>query len=568
MPDTIIHVKTTVTAGGAGQRIRKWLMTHYRQVVTSRENAHQSFKRGEITVNGQVSEETRILQENDEVEIHYNKTQEQLLKLKDVKLDIGYQDEQLAIVWKEPGTNFNTVEQAVRLHFGDQDQIWFPYVLQKAASGWLLMSKTKGAKEWLMEYYQKDEIKLGMIILCHGQVPPTGFDDSNTTVDTATDDVVAMDAATVEDDLEKPTAPIPKSSRLFRSFEVTKVTRSNNSDSISTVKLGLRTPWGSPSVRRFFFHHNHPIIGNSAATRPVKTHKDKGLYMTLHTIDMYSQHNNRIQLERPEPDKFSLIRDREHRFWKRACDRRLAELTQAGVELDHVESYGKEPLAYVLGEKTFYDLRFEIDKNCLIPRPSTETLVDAALAWLKTDTPRRILDLGTGCGNLLLSILTHHPTSIGWGVDISTGAIAKAEINKQQLNCTDRAHFIIKDMALLTLADDLDNEPVDLIVCNPPYLSSSSQQQQHGKATQQDLALAFEPPEALYADDDGLAWYVTLSELAPRLLHPRGRVVLECGKGMVERVRLLWSGWSVVETLKDKQGWDRCLVLEKSVDKD
>lgn len=103
MPGTIIHVKTTVTAAAAGQRIRKWIMTHYRQVVTSRENAHQAFKRGEVTVNGQVSEETRILQENDQVEIHYNKTKEQLMKLKDVVLDIGYQDDQLAIIWKEPG---------------------------------------------------------------------------------------------------------------------------------------------------------------------------------------------------------------------------------------------------------------------------------------------------------------------------------------------------------------------------------------------------------------------------------------------------------------------------------
>lgn len=205
----------------------------------------------------------------------------------------------------------------------------------------------------------------------------------------------------------------------------------------------------------------------------------------------------------------------------------------------------------------FYGLRFEIDKACLIPRPSTETLVDAALA----QTPRRVLDLGTGCGNLLLSILAHASEAQGWGVDISGGALRKAEANRDRLALTDRAHFVLKDMALVTL-EDVGDAPVDLIVCNPPYLATPSDQQK--TATQQDLALAFEPSEALYAGDDGLAWYVALNDLASRWLAPRGKVVLECGKGMMDRIKAIWAPqWVVVETRKDKQGWDRCLVLEK-----
>lgn len=211
------------------------------------------------------------------------------------------------------------------------------------------MAKTNDAKEKLNERYQKDDIRLGMIVLCHGQFPTTISDNENDD----DNDAALDDTEDTEKDLEKASAPTPKSSRLFRSFDVTSVTRSNNADSISTVALDLHTPWGSASVRRFFFHHGHPIIGNSAATRPIKTHRDKGLYMTLHTLAMDAlDDGSKIQLARPEPDKFKLIRDREHRFWQRACDRRLEELTQAGLEGgQHVESYGKEPLAYILGEK-------------------------------------------------------------------------------------------------------------------------------------------------------------------------------------------------------------------------
>ncbi|CAO3582013.1 unnamed protein product [Absidia cylindrospora] len=641
MPDTILHVKATVNSNGHGQRIRKWIMSHYRHIVTSRENAHQSFKRGEISVNGQPSEETRILQESDIVEINYNKTMEHLAAVKDFDIEFGYQDSYMAVIWKAPGINHSFLERAVRYYFESNSPcecIWFPYILQKAASGWIIMAKSNKAKDRLIERYKGNKVQLGMLVLCHGQVPPNlatmEYDTDKLPEEESTAPISKRQNATPnkkdddnddeDDDLDVDgDAVLEQGSKIFRSLNVTSVTRSNNSDYISTVELGLRTPYGSASVRRFFYNHGYTIIGNSAATRPIKTHKDKGLYMTLNKLAMdklfdescdESERNGNdedknddqptlpfpIQLTRNEPEKFKLTLEREHRFWKRAYERRLKELQQSGIEmdgasqsLDYVESYGKEPLAYVLGSKEFHGLRFEIDRSCLIPRASTETLVDAALSWLlDTDTlttiasRKRILDMGTGCGNLLLSILDKAPQAVGIGVDISQQAVAMAQKNKDKILAdkdASRATFIVKDMAQVTSTDlkftssgdndggspDNDNGFVDLIVCNPPYLNMDATNRQGSNAkdrpTQQQMALSYEPDQALYAEDQGFAWYLTLSELAPRLLaSPHGRVILECGKGMMERILVIWSGWKVVSTIKDKQGWDRCLVLERN----
>ncbi|KAI8079872.1 S-adenosyl-L-methionine-dependent methyltransferase [Halteromyces radiatus] len=564
MPDTIIHVKATVGSSGHGVRVRKWIMTHYRHIVNSKENTRQSFKRGEISVNGVPCEETRILQENDIVQLDYNKTKEQIQRIAHIPIDIAYQDAHMAIIWKPPGINYSIFDKAIRYHFKNPcDLIWTPYCLQKAASGLLLIAKTQSGKERMIERYNQGAIQLGMQVLCHGQVPPNlstvaletdihGTDNNN---DEEEEDVV--DNAV--NDLS-----IASGTQLFKSFDVVSVTRSNNSDYLSSVRLQLQTPWSSAAVRRFFFHRGYTIIGNSAATRPLKTHKDKGLYMTLYSIKMDKLfEDGTIQVMRDIPDKFKFIVEREQRFWERACERRIKEMRQAGLDIsmDSVESFGKEPLAYTLGEKTFHGLRFEINKACLIPRPSSETLVDAAIDWLREETTRkrRILDMGTGCGNLIVSILAKVEDVEGVGVDISDDALMMARKNSDQLlQDSGRVRFLCKDMAQVTFNDTFGL--VDLIVCNPPYLDPTVTM----TSSQQQMALSYEPSEALYAKHQGFEWYMILSQLAPNLLAMDGRVILECGKGMKDRILLIWTGWHLVKTIKDKQGWDRCLVLVRN----
>lgn len=198
--------------------------------------------------------------------------------------------------------------------------------------------------------------------------------------------------------------------------------------------------------------------------------------------------------------------------------------------------------------------------------------MNAAIPWLlqlSTTTSPRILDMGTGCGNLLLSILNKIPNGIGIGVDISEEALTMAKKNQQLLcNSEQQVNFLCKDMAQLDLKKDLNNEPVDLLICNPPYLSSGKIEKYHAtiknQPSQQQISLSYEPSQAIYADHDGYSWYMILSQLAPQFVqYPHGRVILETGKGMIDRILLIWEGWQVVETVKDKQGWDRCVILER-----
>lgn len=205
--------------------------------------------------------------------------------------------------------------------------------------------------------------------------------------------------------------------------------------------------------------------------------------------------------------------------------------------------------------------------------------MNAAVPWLlqlssssSSSLPVRILDMGTGCGNLLLSILHKVPNGIGIGVDISEEALKMAKKNQQQLLFSQEQmvnnKWICKDMATIDLKQDLNNEPVDLMICNPPYLSLEKIEKYHAaiknQPSQQQVSLSYEPSEAIYADHNGYSWYMILNQLAPQLVkYPHGRVILETGKGMIDRILLIWEGWNVVDTIKDKQGWDRCVILER-----
>ncbi|ORX61856.1 S-adenosyl-L-methionine-dependent methyltransferase [Hesseltinella vesiculosa] len=514
---------------------------------------------------------------------------------KDMPLDIVYQEHDLVVAWKPPGMSFHTFELILRYRLEKEPELmWLPFQLQKAASGLMMVATSQASKEDLSQKYMQGQIQLELHAICHGLVPEDVLSrqpeppilDGTTTLDNdhqlpsppATGHVAKRRRTLTKDDFpdddeendddddddidrfglqEQQTSPSMDAVRIHS------VIRSNNADYLTTVVLQVHTPFSSGAIRHSFCHRGHPIIGNSNATRPLKTHRDKGLYMSLTRITLGS-----LQLVHAEPDKFQLLRQREHRFWQRAYEKRLAVVQQSGKvvddDLEWVENaYGKEPIAYLLGEKMFHGLRFDIDRSCLIPRPSSETLVTAALDWLnqQTRTSPRVLDLGTGCGNLMVSILASMPTATGVGVDISAEALIMAEKNLQSLvqPCS-RGRFICKDMAQLTL-DDLHG-PMDILVCNPPYLDKAALDRSH-LANHQKLQLAHEPDEALFADDQGYAWYKAIHDLAPHWLAPHSCVILECGKGMMKKVRKIWCGWQVVHTVQDKQGWDRCLVLEK-----
>jgi release factor glutamine methyltransferase len=210
----------------------------------------------------------------------------------------------------------------------------------------------------------------------------------------------------------------------------------------------------------------------------------------------------------------------------------------APEEIDRIEELGArrlkgEPVARILGHKEFWGLPLRISAATLVPRPESETVVEAALAVIDATGGRmrtlRIADLGTGSGALLLALLSELPQADGVGTDLSAAALAVARDNAIALGLAGRAAFVACDFASALQG------PFDLIVCNPPYV-----------ATGEIAALAPEVREhdpwlALDGGSDGLVGYRTLAADTARLLAPSGRLVVELGAGQAEAVSALFT---------------------------
>lgn len=153
------------------------------------------------------------------------------------------------------------------------------------------------------------------------------------------------------------------------------------------------------------------------------------------------------------------------------------------------------PVAYITGRKEFYGLEFEVNEHTLIPRSDTETLVRSVLNDHKNTSKYKIVDLCTGSGCVLLSLLHHLPDAVGIGIDISPQAVETAKRNAASLGLSGRAQFITGDV----LTDSLP-EPFDILTANPPYLTAD-------EYNTSPPSLYYEPRSALVADDDGYIFY-------------------------------------------------------------
>ncbi len=174
------------------------------------------------------------------------------------------------------------------------------------------------------------------------------------------------------------------------------------------------------------------------------------------------------------------------------------------------------PVAYLIGERAFYDLTFKVTEAVLIPRPETELLVELALRLIPADQPCKILDLGTGSGVIAITIAKHRPQSQLVAVDLSDTAIAVARWNAKNLQ-VNNIHIMVGDWF-----GELSEEKFDLIVSNPPYVAADDPHLQ-----QDDLR--FEPKIALSASDNGLACISHIISTAPKYLVKSGWLLLEHG---------------------------------------
>lgn len=213
----------------------------------------------------------------------------------------------------------------------------------------------------------------------------------------------------------------------------------------------------------------------------------------------------------------------------------------------------REPVAHLVGAAEFWSLPFAVSRATLIPRPDSETLVEAAvLAFPERAAVRRIGDLGTGTGCLLLAALSEFPRAAGVGIDLVPEAAALARRNAETLGLRERAGFVAGSWGAA-----LAEESFDLVLCNPPYVETG---------VVLDLApevALHEPRSALDGGADGLDAYRALLPDVKRLLARGGRAVVELGQEQRPSVEALArrAGLRPLGCRADLSGVDRALVL-------
>ena len=210
-----------------------------------------------------------------------------------------------------------------------------------------------------------------------------------------------------------------------------------------------------------------------------------------------------------------------------------------------------EPVAYIVGYRDFWTIRLAVGPGALIPRPDSETLIEAAIDHCGSSGPRTILDLGTGPGTLLLAALAEWPSATGVGVDASAAALDYARANAAALGLDGRAAFRCGDWG--TGIEGV----FDLILCNPPYIADSEE-------LMPDVA-DHEPAGALFAGADGLDDYRRILPDLSRLLAPGGAAILEIGATQAISVAALAEAAGFTVGLRrDLGGRDRALLVERA----
>ena len=238
-------------------------------------------------------------------------------------------------------------------------------------------------------------------------------------------------------------------------------------------------------------------------------------------------HIDRDRLILSPPD-----RDPPERFWD------LIERRKAG-----------EPVAYITGRRAFWNIELHVGPGVLIPRPDSEVLIASAIEHFDgTDGPKRILDLGTGPGTLLLAALDLWPNATGLGVDVSRQALSYAASNARRLGLEARARLSVGDWAQGI------KEKFDLILCNPPYVAEGVDL---GPGVRE-----YEPNEALFAGREGLDAYRELAPQLPQLLNPGGLAAVEIGADQADAASELLARDRLATTVaNDLAGRPRAVLL-------
>ena len=212
----------------------------------------------------------------------------------------------------------------------------------------------------------------------------------------------------------------------------------------------------------------------------------------------------------------------------------------------------KEPIAYILEEKEFWSKKFYVSRNSLIPRPETELMVEE-LVKIFRDKSISILDIGTGSGCIIISLISELRSASGLGIDISKKAISVANKNIQKYNMKGRVKLQKRSFT------EIFNKKFDLIVSNPPYIMRKDL-----KNLDEDIK-RFEPLLALDGGNDGLDVIRKIIYKARYILKTKGTLALEIGNEQYKKVSkiLVKNNFKIVKIIEDNKDSRRCIISSR-----
>ena len=247
----------------------------------------------------------------------------------------------------------------------------------------------------------------------------------------------------------------------------------------------------------------------------------------------------------------SIKRDKKHIILN---PKEILNLEQLGKFKSLIERRKKgEPIAYLINKKEFWKDEFFVNKDVLIPRPDSELIIEQVLKIYSKDVQLQVLDIGTGSGCILLSILKERPNFYGTGIDISKKSINVSKINTKQLNLMNRVKFFHSSV------DNFNIGKYDLIVSNPPYIKLLDL-----KYLEKDV-VNFEPKLALSGGLDGFSKIRKVINKASTLIKKKGKFILEIGFNQKNKVKeiLKKEGFYINKAIKDYGNNDRCIISTK-----
>lgn len=215
----------------------------------------------------------------------------------------------------------------------------------------------------------------------------------------------------------------------------------------------------------------------------------------------------------------------------------------------------REPLSRIQGVREFWSLPFHLNEATLDPRPDSEIIVESGLRYIAKEEHKTLLDLGTGSGCLLISLLHERPNCQGIGVDVSPRAAIQARENAVLNEVGNTSLFLVSSWG-----EALVPASFDFIISNPPYIPLSEKHTLSPEVSQ------YDPDLALYGGDDGLECYRILAPEMRRLVKPDGVCLLEIGHQQGNQVQEIFEGekFTLVSLEKDLEDRDRVLVFRKN----